>query len=189
MILPIYRNTEKRANAYIHTYICQPITTTCKRILVLALSMQNATASVSLQVLHEPRLYQNYRRNLLAIQSSLDSTNKRQCSHIHEFLEEGCAALSYNTLLPFSLLLSGDTCDFVIWDTLTCTYVFCVYMWFSLLFWDLASGRDLSTSMLPFLVNMDCLLHFMLACSDVPMADYLKSILKIILNLYWNLLS
>ena len=31
-----------------HTYICQPITTTCKRILVLALSMQNATASVSL---------------------------------------------------------------------------------------------------------------------------------------------
>ena len=79
----------------LHTHICQP--TTCKRILVLALSMQNATASVSLQVLHEPRLYQNYRRNLLAIQSSLDSTNKRQCSHIHEFLEEGCAALSYNT--------------------------------------------------------------------------------------------
>ena len=51
-------------------------------------------------------------------------------------------------------------------------------MWFSLLFWDLASGRDLSTSMLPFLVNMDCLLHFMLACSDVATADYLKTILK-----------
>ena len=51
-------------------------------------------------------------------------------------------------------------------------------MWFSLLFWDLASGRDLSTSMLPFLVNMDCLLHFMLACSDVATADYLKSILN-----------
>ena len=51
-------------------------------------------------------------------------------------------------------------------------------MWFSLLFWDLASGRDLSTSMLPFLVNMDCLLHFMLACSDVATADYLKSIFK-----------
>ena len=50
-----------------------------------------------LLVLHEAWLYQNYRRNLLAIQSSLDSTNKRQCSHIHEFLEEGCAALSYNT--------------------------------------------------------------------------------------------
>ena len=30
----------------LHTHICQP--TTCKRILVLALSMQNATASVSI---------------------------------------------------------------------------------------------------------------------------------------------
>ena len=69
----------------------------------------------------------------------------------------------------FSSLLS-DTCDLVAWTKFTCTYV-CICG--SLL----ASGRDLSTSMLLFLDYVDCLLHFMLACSDVATADYLKSIL------------
>ena len=42
---------------------------------------------------------ENYRRNLLAIQSFLDSTNKRECSHIHEFWEKD--ARHYVTTLPF----------------------------------------------------------------------------------------
>lgn len=61
---------------------------------------------------------------------------------------------------PFS-----DTCDLVAWTKFTCTYV-CICG--SLL----ASGRDLSTSMLLFLDDMDCLLHFMLACRDV--ANYIS---------------
>ena len=60
-------------------------------------------------------------------------------------LREGCAALYFT--LPFL-----SSVEWYIWlsymATFTCTYV---CMWFSLFRLSLASGRDLSTSMLPFL--------------------------------------
>ena len=136
------------------------------------------------QVLHEPpMLYQNYRRNLLAIQSSLDSTNKRQCSHIHdEFLREGCAAALYYTL-PFLFFLS-DTCDL---SYMSYAHMYlCVYVVLSFTP-SLASGRDLSTSMLPFLGIMDFvyLLHCMLACSNVARTNT-RDDLKMFTNYSYN---
>ena len=140
---------------YRHTHVSLLL---LERILVLALSTQNATTLL----LFLFRFYilcarEYYRRNLLAIQSFLDSTNKRECSHIHEFERRmrGIKLQRYLFSSPFS-----DTCDLVAWTKFTCTYV-CICG--SLL----ASGRDLSTSILLFLDDMDCLLHFMLACRDV----------------------
>ena len=126
---------------------------------------------------------ENYRRNLLAIQSSLDSTNKRQCSHIHdEFLREGCAAALYYTL-PFLFFLS-DTCDL---SYMSYAHMYlCVYVVLSFTP-SLASGRDLSTSMLPFLGIMDFvyLLHCMLACSNVARTNT-RDDLKMFTNYSYN---
>ena len=158
MILPIYRNTEKRANAYIHTHIYVSLLLLlvkgywcwhfqCKMLLLLfrykfymSLSYTKIIAEIFLP------------SNLLSIQR----TNAN--AHISMNFERRMRGIMLQRYL-FSSLLS-DTCDLVAWTKFTCTYV-CICG--SLL----ASGRDLSTSMLLFLDDVDCL-HFMLACRDVP---------------------
>ena len=135
-----------------------------KRILVLALSTQNATASVFLLCFTEPRLYQNYRRKSSCHPIfSRFNEQTRMLTYIHEFLREGCAALYY-TLYLFS---SFEWYMWLSYIELRSHVLMCICGSLSFIL-NLASGRDLSTSMLPFLGIMDCLLHIMLACRDVP---------------------
>ena len=141
---------------YRHTHVSLLL---LERILVLALSTQNATTLLlflfRFYILYVPE-------NIIAeifLPSNLFSIQRTNANaHISMNFERRMRGIMLQRYL-FSSLLS-DTCDLVAWTKFTCTYV-CICG--SLL----ASGRDLSTSMLLFLDDVDCL-HFMLACRDVP---------------------